>query len=82
MTESSKVKKGVMIAIGVGIAVAIVLVLDFTLNTGNETKIALNSTNVVPITTSTTQPPPPSPPVTHGRNLSVNLTENVGVNAH
>ena len=77
--ESSKVKKGVVIAIGVGIAIAIVVLLGFSVNMGNETKISLNSTNVIPVSTPTTQTPPP---VTHGRNLSVNLTESVGVSAH
>jgi flagellar basal body-associated protein FliL len=77
------VKKGVMIAIGVGIAIAIVVVLGLTVNTGKETKIALNSTNITPVSTPTTQTsPPPSQPVTQGRNFSVNLTENVGVGAH
>ena len=63
-----------MIAIGIVIVIAIAgIALGLTLNTGNETKISPNSTN----TAST-----PLPPVTHGRNLSVNLTESVGVGAH
>lgn len=71
-----------MIAIGVGIAIAIVVVLGLTINTGKETKIALNSTNITQVSTPTTQTSLPPPPVTQGRNFSVNLTENVGVGAH
>ena len=63
-----------MIAIGIVIAIVITGgILGLTVNTGKETKIVLNSTNGA----ST-----PLPPVTHGRNLSVNLTESVGVGAH
>lgn len=73
-------EKGILIAIGVGITIAIVIVISLTINRDNVTKIALNSTNLTPVSTPPrTQTPPP---LTHGRNLSVNLTESVGVSAH
>ena len=63
-----------MITIGIVIAIAVTgVVFGFTVNTEKETKTTLNSTNVI-----STQPPP----LTHGKNFSVNLAENVGVGAH
>jgi hypothetical protein len=65
------VKKGVMIAIGI-VAIAIAgTVFGLTANTEKETKSTLNSTNVISV-----------PPLTHGKNYSVNLAESVGVGAH
>lgn len=63
-----------MIAIGLVIVIAIAgVVFGLTMNTENETKNTQNSTNVI-----STQPPP----LTHGKNFSVNLAEKVGVGAH
>jgi hypothetical protein len=71
------VKKGILIGIGIAVAIAIAAVVgSLNMNTGKETKISQN-----PIVNTTTAPPTP-PPAIPGRNLSVNLTENVGVNAH
>jgi flagellar basal body-associated protein FliL len=69
------VKKGILIAIGIAVAIAIAAVMTgLNVNTAKETKITQT-----PINTTTL---PSTPPVTHGRNFSVNLTESVGVSGH
>jgi ABC-type lipoprotein release transport system permease subunit len=66
-------KKGIAIAIGIAVAIVIVIVAaGMTSNMGTETRTS-NGTNVTSI-----QPPSVVP----GKNLSVTLSENVGVGAH
>ena len=65
-------KKGVVIGIGIVIAIAITGIVGFNTYVVNESGKVPGIGNNLPIT--------PSP--THGRNLTVNLTENVGIGAH
>lgn len=67
-------KKGIAIAIGIAVVIVIAIaVAGMTTNTGTETRIS-NSTNTTSIQTL--------PAVAPGKNLSVTLSENVGVGAH
>lgn len=64
-------KKGIAVGIGIAIAIAIAGIVGFNTYVANESGKVPGIENNLP-----TQSPP------HGRNLSVNLTENVGVGAH
>jgi len=64
-------KKGVAVGIGIAIAIAIAGIVGFNTYVVNEAGKVPSIENNLP----TSSPP-------HGRNLSVNLTENVGVGAH
>jgi len=64
-------KKGVAVGIGIAIAIAIAGIVGFNTYMVNESGKVPGIENNLPT------PPPP-----HGRNLSVNLTESVGVGAH
>ena len=64
-------KKGIAIGIGIAIAIAIAGIVGFNTYVVNESGKVPGIENNLPT---------PSPP--HGRNLSVNLTENIGVGAH
>ncbi len=62
-----------VIAIGIGIAIAIAGIVGFNAYMVKQSEKLPGADNNLP-----TGPPPPS----HGRNLSINLTENVGIGAH
>ena len=65
-------KKGIAIGIGIAVAIAIAGILGFN------TYMVKESQKPSPVENNL----PTAPPSSHGRNLSINLTESVNVNAH
>ena len=65
-------KKGVAIGIGIAIAIAVAGIVGFNTYMVKESQKPLPGENNNPVT----------PPSSQGRNLSINLTENVNVRAH
>ncbi len=65
-------KKGIAIGIGIVVAITIAGILGFN------TYMVKESQKPSPVDNNLPSPPLPS----HGRNLSINLTENLSVNAH
>ncbi len=64
-------KKGIAIGIGIAVVIAIAGILVFN------TYMVKESQKPSPVENNL-----PTPPPSHGRNLSINLTENLSVNAH